>query len=175
MTISDVHQTVVFKNELGRLLSELDYIRKDATGFKGGRLRSHPIDRLKNDGVQRAYTIRVASKRGANLSTFAELSISNPVPQVLSNIYTASNANSITINWAPSDVPDLKDYAVWLSATADFDPTTTAPSWTGTALTTTIGGLQATTPYYIRVAARDVWKETTWNYSNQITQSTSES
>ena len=51
MTISDVHQTVVFKNELGRLLSELDYIRKDAIGFKGGRLRSHPIDRLKNDGV----------------------------------------------------------------------------------------------------------------------------
>ena len=27
MTISDVHQTVVFKNELGRLLSELDYIQ----------------------------------------------------------------------------------------------------------------------------------------------------
>lgn len=51
MTISDVLQTVVFKNELGRLLSELDYIRKDAIGFKGGRLRSHPIDRLKNDGV----------------------------------------------------------------------------------------------------------------------------
>lgn len=42
MTISDVHQTVVCKNELGRLLSELDYIRN-----KGGRLRSHPIDRLK--------------------------------------------------------------------------------------------------------------------------------
>lgn len=57
MTISDVHQTVVFKNELGRLLYELDYIRKeayirkDAIGFKGVRLRSHPIDRLKNDGV----------------------------------------------------------------------------------------------------------------------------
>lgn len=34
MTISDVHQTVVFKNELGRLLSELDYIRKDAIGLK---------------------------------------------------------------------------------------------------------------------------------------------
>lgn len=41
-------------------------------------------------------------------------------------------------------------------------------------VTTTIGGLQATTPYYIRVAARDVWKDTVWNYSNQITQSTSE-
>lgn len=135
---------------------------------------SYSIEEAKVDGVQRAYTIRVASKRGVNLSTFAELSISNPVPPVLSNIYTASNANSITINWVPSDVPDLKDYAVWLSATADFDPTTTAPSWTGTALTATIGGLQATTPYYIRVAARDVWKETTWNYSNQITQSTSE-
>ena len=51
MTISDVLQTVVFKNELGRLLSELDCIREDARGLKGGRLRSHPIDRLKNDGV----------------------------------------------------------------------------------------------------------------------------
>jgi hypothetical protein len=39
MTISDVLQTVVFKNELGRLLSELDYIREDARGLKGGRLR----------------------------------------------------------------------------------------------------------------------------------------
>ena len=34
MTISDVLQTVVFKNELGRLLSELDYIREDARGLK---------------------------------------------------------------------------------------------------------------------------------------------
>lgn len=52
MTISDVLQTVVFKNELRRLLSELDCIREDARGrLKGGRLRSHPIDRLKNDGV----------------------------------------------------------------------------------------------------------------------------
>ena len=136
---------------------------------------SYSIEEAKIDGVQRSYTIRVASKSGSQFSTYAELSISNPVPPVLSNIYTSASVNSITVSWIPSEVPDLKDYAVWLSATADFDPTTTAPSWTGTALTTTIGGLQATTPYYIRVAARDVWKETTWNYSNQITQSTSES
>lgn len=136
---------------------------------------SYSMDEAKIDGIQRAYTIRVASKNGSIVSTFAELSISNAVPPALSNIYTAASSSSITINWVPSDVPDLKDYAVWLSSTANFDPTVTPPSWTGTALTTTIGGLQATTPYYIRVAARDVWKETTWNYSNQITQSTSES
>lgn len=136
---------------------------------------SYSIEEAKADGVQRSYTIRVASKSGSNLSTFAELSISNAVPPALSNIYTAASSSSITINWVPSDVPDLKDYAVWLSSTANFDPTVTPPSWTGAALTTTIGGLQATTPYYIRVAARDVWKDATWNYSNQITQSTSES
>lgn len=48
------------------------------------------------------------------------------------------------------------------------------PSWCGTDLTTTLAGLQPTTPYYIRVAARDVWENTVWNYTNQITQSTSE-
>lgn len=136
---------------------------------------SYSMDEAKIDGIQRAYTIRVASKNGSIVSTFAELSISNAVPPALSNIYTAASSSSITINWVPSDVPDLKDYAVWLSSTANFDPTVTPPSWTGAALTTTIGGLQATTPYYIRVAARDVWKDATWNYSNQITQSTSES
>ncbi len=136
---------------------------------------SYSMEEAKIDGIQRAYTVRVASKNGSIVSTFAELSISNAVPPALSNIYTAASSSSITINWVPSDVPDLKDYAVWLSSTANFDPTVTPPSWTGAALTTTIGGLQATTPYYIRVAARDVWKDATWNYSNQITQSTSES
>lgn len=69
----------------------------------------------------------------------------------------------------PSKIPDLKDYAVWLSSTSNFDPTQTPPSWTGTELTTTIGGLHPSIPYYIRVAARDVWENTVWNYSNQIT------
>ena len=67
MTISDVLQTVVFKNELGRLLSELDYIRKDAIGFKGGRLRSHPIDRLKNDGVWNKTKLQTTLKQSEHL------------------------------------------------------------------------------------------------------------
>jgi len=135
---------------------------------------SYSMEEAKIDGIQRAYTVRVASKNVSIVSTFAELNISNPVPPQLLNVYTSATANSITVTWIPSDVPDLKDYAVWLSSTANFDPTVTPPSWTGTALTTTIGGLPATTPHYIRVAARDVWKDTAWNYSNQITQSTSE-
>ncbi|HAV5428941.1 TPA: fibronectin type III domain-containing protein, partial [Acinetobacter baumannii] len=116
----------------------------------------------------------VASKNGGQISTFAELSISNPVPPLLTNIYTSATSNSITVSWIPSEVPDLKDYAVWLSPTPNFDPTQMPPSWNGTDLTTIFGGLQPTTPYYIRVAARDVWENTVWNYTNQITQSTSE-
>ncbi|HCM9404780.1 phage tail protein [Acinetobacter baumannii] len=135
---------------------------------------SYSIEEAKQDGIGRAYTIRVASKSGDQVSTFAELSISNPVPPVLLNVYTAATVDSITVNWVPSEVPDLKDYAVWLSPTPNFDPTQMPPSWTGTDLTTTFGGLQPTTPYYIRVAARDVWENTVWNYTNQITQSTSE-
>ena len=158
------YQVQVWSN--GVKLREVDTTNTDYT---------YSIEEATVDGVQRSYTIRVASKSGAKLSTYAELSISNPVPPVLSNIYTSATANSITISWTPSDVPDLKDYAVWLSTTPDFDPTAIAPTKTVTTLTTTIGGLEATTPYYIRVAARDVWKDTTWNYSNQITQSTSES
>lgn len=135
---------------------------------------SYSIEEALTDGVKRAYTVRVASKNANQLSTFAELNISNPVPTVLSNIYSSATSNSITVSWTPSDAPDLKDYAVWLSTTSNFDPSTVQPTWTGTGLTTTIGGLQSTTPYYIRVAARDVWQDTAWNYSNQITQSTSE-
>ncbi|MFM7811289.1 MAG: phage tail protein [Acinetobacter junii] len=135
---------------------------------------SYSIEEALTDGVKRAYTVRVASKNANQLSTFAELNISNPVPTVLSNIYSSATSNSITVSWTPSDAPDLKDYAVWLSTTSNFDPSTVQPTWTGTGLTTTIGGLQSTTPYYIRVAARDVWEDTAWNYSNQITQSTSE-
>ena len=135
---------------------------------------SYSIEEAKQDGIGRAYTIRVASKSGDQVSTFAELSISNPVPPVLLNVYTAATVDSITVNWVPSEVPDLKDYAVWLSPTPNFDPTQMPPSWTGTDLTTTFGGLQPTTPYYIRVAARDVWENTVWNYTNKITQSTSE-
>jgi hypothetical protein len=135
---------------------------------------SYSIEEAMQDGIGRSYTIRVASKNGEQLSSFAELSITNPVPPLLTNIYTSATNDSITVSWIPSEVPDLKDYAVWLSSTPNFDPTTTNPAWTGTELTKTIKDLQATTPYYIRVAARDVWKNTDWNYSNQITQSTSE-
>ncbi|QNW93706.1 hypothetical protein IC800_11700 [Acinetobacter seifertii] len=135
---------------------------------------SYSIEEAMQDGTGRSYTIRVASKNGEQISSFAELSITNPVPPLLTNIYTSATSDSITVSWIPSEVPDLKDYAIWLSSTPNFDPTTTNPTWTGTELTKTIKDLQATTPYYIRVAARDVWKNTDWNYSNQITQSTSE-
>jgi len=162
-TGADGYRVQVWSN--GAMIREVDTTNTDY---------SYSIEEAKTDGIGRAYTIRVASKNGDQISTFAELSISNPVPPVLLNVYTSSTIDSVTVTWVPSEVPDLKDYAVWLSSTSNFDPTQTSPSWTGTDLTTTIGGLQPTTPYYIRVAARDVWENTVWNYSNQITQSTSE-
>ena len=136
---------------------------------------SYSMEEAKIDGIQRAYTVRVASKNVSIVSTFAELNISNPVPPQLLNVYTSATANSITVTWIPSEVPDLKDYQVWVSTNANFDPDTLAASWTGTENACTITGLQATTPYYIRVAARDMWKPTSWNYSSRITQATADS
>jgi len=162
-TGADGYRVQVWSN--GAMIRQVDTTNTDY---------SYSIEEAKQDGLGRAYTIRVASKNGDQVSTYAELSISNPVPPVLLNVYTAATVDSITVNWVPSEVPDLKDYAVWLSATPNFDPTQMPPTWTGTDLTTTFGGLQPTTPYYIRVAARDVWENTVWNYTNQITQSTSE-
>lgn len=136
---------------------------------------SYSSEEAKIDGVQRAYTVRVASKNGSTVSSFAELNVSNPTPPQLLNVYTSATANSITVTWMPSEVPDLKDYQVWISTNANFDPDTTAARWTGIENACTISGLQSTTTYYVRVAARDVWQATTWNYSAQITQATSES
>ncbi|MGN5619255.1 phage tail protein [Acinetobacter sp. Brlt_5] len=136
---------------------------------------SYSMEEAKIDGIQRAYTVRVASKNGSIVSTFAELNISNPVPPQLLNVYTSATANSITVTWIPSEVPDLKDYQVWISTNANFDPDTTAARWTGTENACTITGLQSTTTYYVRVAARDVWKPTSWNYSSRITQATADS
>lgn len=136
---------------------------------------SYSMDEAKIDGIQRAYTVRVASKNGSIISTFAELNISNPVPPQLLNVYTSATADSITVTWIPSEVPDLKDYQVWISTNASFDPDTTAARWTGTENACTITGLQSTTTYYVRVAARDVWKPTSWNYSTRITQATADS
>lgn len=135
---------------------------------------SYSMDEAKIDGIQRAYTVRVASKNGSIVSTFAELNISNPVPPQLLNVYTSATADSITVTWIPSEVPDLKDYQVWISKNANFDPDTLAASWTGTENACTIGNLESTTTYYVRVAARDVWKSTSWNYSARITQATAE-
>lgn len=135
---------------------------------------SYSMDEAKIDGIQRAYTVRVASKNGSIVSTFAELNISNPVPPQLLNVYTSATANSITVTWIPSEVPDLKDYQVWISTNANFDPDSTAARWTGTENACTITGLQSTTTYYVRVAARDVWKPTSWNYSARVTQATLE-
>jgi len=135
---------------------------------------SYSMDEAKIDGVQRAYTVRVASKNGSIVSTFAELNISNPVPPQLLNVYTSATADSITVTWIPSEVPDLKDYQVWISTNANFDPDSTAAKWTGTENACTIGNLESTTTYYVRVAARDVWKPTSWNYSARITQATAE-
>ncbi|MDQ9009047.1 phage tail protein [Acinetobacter gerneri] len=136
---------------------------------------SYSMDEAKIDGIQRAYTVRVASKNGSIVSTFAELNISNPVPPQLLNVYTSATADSITVTWIPSEVPDLKDYQVWISTNANFDPDTTAARWTGTENACTITSLQSTTTYYVRVAARDVWKPTSWNYSTRITQATADS
>lgn len=136
---------------------------------------SYSMDEAKIDGIQRAYTVRVASKNGSIVSTFAELNISNPVPPQLLNVYTSATADSITVTWIPSEVPDLKDYQVWISTNANFDPDSTAARWTGTENACTITGLQSTTTYYVRVAARDVWKPTSWNYSTRITQATADS
>lgn len=136
---------------------------------------SYSMDEAKIDGIQRAYTVRVASKNGSIVSTFAELNISNPVPPQLLNVYTSATADSITVTWIPSEVPDLKDYQVWISTNANFDPDATAARWTGTENACTINGLQSTTTYYVRVAARDVWKPTSWNYSSRITQATADS
>ncbi|EPG7693269.1 phage tail protein [Acinetobacter baumannii] len=136
---------------------------------------SYSMDEAKIDGIQRAYTVRVASKNGSIVSTFAELNISNPVPPQLLNVYTSATADSITVTWIPSEVPDLKDYQVWISTNANFDPDSTEARWTGTENACTITGFQSTTTYYVRVAARDVWKPTSWNYSTRITQATADS
>ncbi len=135
---------------------------------------SYGMDEAKVDGIQRAYTIRVASKNGSTVSSFAELNISNPAPPQLMNVYTSATSNSITVTWIPSEVPDLKDYQVWISTSSNFDPESTTARWTGLENACTITGLQSSTIYYVRVAARDVWKQTSWNYSAQITQSTAE-
>lgn len=135
---------------------------------------SYSMDEAKIDGIQRAYTILVASKNGSIVSTFAELNISNQVPPQLLNVYTSATADSITVTWIPSEVPDLKDYQVWISTNANFDPDSTEARWTGAENVCTITGLQSTTTYYVRVAARDVWKPTSWNYSARITQATAE-
>jgi hypothetical protein len=135
---------------------------------------SYSMEEAKIDGIQRAYTVRVSSKNGSLISGFSELNISNAAPPALTSVYTSAAETSITVTWIPSEVPDLKDYQVWVSTTQGFDPETTTPRWTGTENACMISGLSSTTIYYIRVAARDVWKDTVWNYTNQITQSTSE-
>ena len=56
----------------------------------------------------------------------------------------------------------------------NFDPATTPLAWSGTALTCTVKGLIASTNYYVRITARDVWKGDFWNYSDQYIQSASE-
>lgn len=135
---------------------------------------TYSMEEAKVDGVQRNYTVRVASKSENGTSTFTDLNISNPVPPILASVYTSATSNSITVTWIPSEVPDLKDYQVWISKNASFDPETLAASWTGTENACTIGNLDSTTTYYIRVAARDVWKPTSWNYSARVTQATLE-
>ncbi|QXO06660.1 hypothetical protein SEA_EFFIE_260 [Acinetobacter phage Effie] len=124
------------------------------------------------DGLGRNYTIRVASESYGNIGDFAELNVSNPTPAKMLNVYTSSTESAISVNWNPSEAPDLKDYAVWISTSASLDPSNVAPNWVGTALACEFRNLATTTTYYVWVCARDVWKETTWNYSDRITVST---
>lgn len=135
---------------------------------------SYSMDEAKVDGIERNYTIRVASKSANSSSTFAELNVSNPIPPVLTDVYTSATKDSITLTWQPSQVPDLKDYQVWISKDANFDPEKLDASWTGIENACTIKNLDLTTVYYMRVVARDIWKPISWNYSARITQSTLE-
>lgn len=148
----------------GNLLREVETTNTDY---------SYSVEEAKIDGLGRSYTVRVASKTATNISAFAELNISNPIPVQLLNVYTSATKDSVTVTWMPSDAPDLKDYAVWISTDANFDPDLISAKWTGVGTGCTITELLSTTTYYIRVAARDVWKPASWNYSSRITQSTS--
>lgn len=149
----------------GRMLRQVDAANLDY---------SYSIEEARIDGVERNFDIRVASKNKDGMSGFAELAISNPVPDKLINVYTSATKDSITVSWIPSEAPDLKDYLVWISNDANFNPEHSAAAWGGTATTCTLGNLESTTTYYVRVTARDVWKETTWNYSDRLTQATTE-
>lgn len=135
---------------------------------------TYSLDDAKADGLQRAYTVQVASLNNKVMSQFSELNVMNSIPPALSSIYTSATTNTITVSWIPTEVQDFKDYQVWVSPTADFDPTKIQAAYTGTERTCTIKNLTSTTKYYIRVAVRDVWKETKWNYSTQLQQATSE-
>lgn len=142
-------------------------------------------DAASDGGPWRAYTVRVASKSGAAVSAFAEINISNTVPNAITGITTSAERNesknvlnqtvvvhSINVSWDASTAIDLKDYQVWISSTNGFDPATMQPAWTGTATSCSLGPLSANTTYYIRVAARDVWGTGTLNYSVQAAQVT---
>lgn len=134
---------------------------------------SYTLEEAKTDGLARSYTVRVASVANSSTSSFAELNVSNPIPAALENIYVSATEDTISITWDPSDSPDLKDYQVWLSKNDGFDPSAIPATWTGTDRAHTFDDLDTTTTYYLRVTARDSWQDATWNYSAQITQSTS--
>ncbi len=129
-------------------------------------------DAAADGGSHRAYSIEVASNSGSLVSVWSQLNISNPVPAVLTGITTNSTASNVSISFSPCLDTDFKEYAVWISTTTGFDPTTRSPDWTGSTPGTTFTGLTASTTYYLIVAARDKWGAGVLNYSSQITQAT---
>ncbi len=134
---------------------------------------TYAISDAQTDGaIHRAYTIDVESVAGGQSSGYSQLLVSNPVPPELTSISTSSSTSAISISWGASPVTDLQDYAVWISTTNGFDPTSITPSWVGTATGTAFTGLASGTTYYLVACARDQWGSGNWNYSAQYTVTT---
>ena len=136
-------------------------------------LFTYTLEQAIEDGLSRSYKIRVASVAGGQVSAFAEIDIFNSVPPSPASIISSATSTTVTLAWDAVAVPDLAGYQVWLSTSDSFDPDATGPTWIGTATETTLTSLTPATTYYLRVAARDVWGGTSWDYSDLVTQATS--
>lgn len=113
--------------------------------------------------------------------TAAVLNVSNPVPAVVTGIYSEvkiedANEAVFTVGWNVNPDVDIVGYRVWGSETSGFTPDdATNREYEGTGVTAEItvqktaysgGGIMVTPPLYFRVAAYDIWDDEV-NYSSE--------
>ncbi|WBA79541.1 host specificity factor TipJ family phage tail protein [Endozoicomonas sp. GU-1] len=120
------------------------------------------------DTAGRVLTFRICAENGNNVSgAWGELTASNPVPAVPSNVKVTGLLNTLMIECATPADTDIRELRVYGSQTSGFEPSAANLLHTSVNALTSFN-VDVSSTWYLRLAWVDNWGNTGLNFSGEF-------